>query len=181
MTRPDPAVNLAPVVSRAEQPTRQGGSLQRIEHVLYQVAAYLLVVAAVAPLATAVIEVIATWSSGVDKAIVHLLDRVLLALMLAEITYTLRQAERTHTLTATPFLVIGTIAAVRRMLIVTAESVGRTDTQSTVFMGGLLELGVLAFIILVFTLAARWQSPDGQAPGRQASGGQTPGGRGADD
>ncbi len=169
MTRPEPATtpaataNLSASSTRAEQPTRQGGSLQRIEHVLYQTAAYLLVVAAVALLATAVIEVITTWSSGVDKAIVHLLDRVLLALMLAEITYTLRQAERTHTLTATPFLVIGIIAAVRRMLIVTAESVGRTDTQSSVFMGGLLELGVLAFIILVFTLAARWQAPGGKA------------------
>lgn len=164
------------MVTSAEQPTRQRDSLQRIEHVLYQIAAYLLVVAAAALLVTAVIEVIFTWSSGVDKAIVHLLDRVLLALMLAEITYTLRQAGRTHTLTATPFLVIGIIAAVRRMLIVTAESVGRTDTQSTVFMGGLLELGVLAFIILVFTLAARWQAPGGQAPG-----GQAPGGKGAED
>jgi hypothetical protein len=46
---------------------------------------------------------------------------VLLKLMLAEITFTLIQAERTHTLTATPSLVIGNIAAVRRMLIVTAE------------------------------------------------------------
>ena len=150
------------MVTSVEQPTRQRDSLQRIEHVLYQIAAYLLVVAAAALLATAVIEVIFTWSSGVDKAIVHLLDRVLLALMLAEITYTLRQAGRTHILTATPFLVIGIIAAVRRMLIVTAESVGRTDTQSSVFMGSLLELSVLALTILVFTLAARWQSPGGR-------------------
>ncbi|WP_293912801.1 phosphate-starvation-inducible PsiE family protein [Deinococcus sp.] len=143
----------------AEGTQRQVGSLQRIEHVLYQVAAYLLVTAAAALLVTAVIHTVTSWSEGVDQAIVRLLDRVLLALMLAEITYTLRQAERTHTLTAGPFLVIGIIAAVRRMLIVTAESVGRTDLRSSVFMGGLLELAVLACIILVFTLAARWQAP----------------------
>jgi uncharacterized membrane protein (DUF373 family) len=143
----------------AEAAPRRVGGLQRIEHVLYQVAAYLLVTAAAALLITAVIQTITAWSEGVDQAIVRLLDRVLLALMLAEITYTLRQAERTHTLTAAPFLVIGIIAAVRRMLIVTAESVGRTDLQSSVFMGGLLELAVLACIILVFTLAARWQAP----------------------
>jgi uncharacterized membrane protein (DUF373 family) len=144
--------------------SRQSG-LQQIEHVLYRVAAYLLVTASVALLATAVIQTITMWAGGVDQAIVRLLDRVLLALMLAEITYTLRQAERTHTLTASPFLVIGIIAAVRRMLIVTAESVGRTDLHSSVFMGGLLELAVLAFMILVFTLAARWQ-----APGRRTEG-----------
>ena len=147
------------VSQAAEGTQRRVGSLQRIEHVLYQVAAYLLVTAAAALLITAVIHTITTWSEGVDQAIVRLLDRVLLALMLAEITYTLRQAERTHTLTAAPFLVIGIIAAVRRMLIVTAESVGRTDLKSSVFMGGLLELAVLACIILVFTLAARWQAP----------------------
>ena len=147
------------VSQAAEGTQRRVGSLQRIEHVLYQVAAYLLVTAAAALLITAVIHTVTTWSEGVDQAIVRLLDRVLLALMLAEITYTLRQAERTHTLTAAPFLVIGIIAAVRRMLIVTAESVGRTDLKSSVFMGGLLELAVLACIILVFTLAARWQAP----------------------
>ena len=135
-------------------------SLQRIEHLLYQVAAYLLVVAAVALLVTAVVETFTSWRSGVDGAIVRLLDRVLLALMLAEITYTLRQAERTHALTVAPFLVVGIIAAVRRMLIVTAESVGRTDLHSSVFMGGLLELAVLAVIILVFTLAGRWQASE---------------------
>ena len=157
MSPPDAAVpdNIG---QDAERTSRQSG-LQQIEHVLYRVAAYLLVAAAVALLATAVFQTVTSWAGGVDQAIVRLLDRVLLALMLAEITYTLRQAERTHTLTAAPFLVIGIIAAVRRMLIVTAESVGRTDLHSSVFMGGLLELAVLAFTILVFTLAARWQSP----------------------
>ena len=152
------AVGTDAVRMDTERTPRQGG-LQQIEHVLYRAAAYLLVMAAAALLVTAVIEAITSWTEGVDRAIVHLLDRVLLALMLAEITYTLRQAERTHTLTASPFLVIGIIAAVRRMLIVTAESVGRTDLNSSVFMGGLLELAVLACIILVFTLAARWQAP----------------------
>ena len=154
---PDVTALEAPVSVRSRRPAR---GLQQIEHVLYQVAAYLLVLAAVALLVTAVVEMVTTWREGVDEAIVRLLDRVLLALMLAEITYTLRQAERTRTLSVTPFLVIGIIAAVRRMLIVTAESVGRTDLNSSVFMGGLLELGVLAVIILVFTLAGRWQTLD---------------------
>jgi len=153
-------VTLESPVTRSPLSKPRQSSLQQIEHLLYQVAAYLLVIAAVALLVTAVVETVTSWRSGVDGAIVRLLDRVLLALMLAEITYTLRQAERNHTLTVAPFLVVGIIAAVRRMLIVTAESVGRTDLNSSVFMGSLLELGVLAVIILVFTLAGRWQTAE---------------------
>jgi hypothetical protein len=114
-----------------------------------------MVVGAVTLLVTAVLETLSTWTPGVDQAIVRLLDRVLLALMLAEITFTLIHAERTYTLTATPLLVIGSIAAVRRMLIFSTESVGRTDLHSRVFLGGLTEMGVLAVTILVFTLATR--------------------------
>ena len=158
------SATVQPRPRQSPEPANQSGVsagtlLQRVEHVLYRAAAFLLVIAAVALLVTAVLETLSTWTSGVDQAIVRLLDRVLLALMLAEITYTLSQAERTHTLTTTPFLVIGIIAAVRRMLIVTAESVGRTDLHSGVFLGGLAELGVLAVTILVFTLAVRWQAP----------------------
>ncbi len=57
----------------------------------------------------------------------HLLDRVLLALMLAEIIYTVGRITRTRKLESEPFLIIGIIAAIRRMLIVTAESAGHVD------------------------------------------------------
>ncbi len=57
----------------------------------------------------------------------HLLDRVLLALMLAEIIYTVGRITRTRKLESEPFLIIGIIAAIRRMLLVTAESAGHVD------------------------------------------------------
>lgn len=132
------------------------GALHQIEHGLYSAAAYLLALAAVALLDTAVIETVRAWAWGVDASIIHLLDRVLLALMLAEITYTLRQTGRTHTLTAVPFLIIGVIAAVRRMLIVTAESVEHADFADPHFLAGIAELGVLGDTVLVFTLAIHW-------------------------
>ncbi|KEF34172.1 hypothetical protein RDMS_08530 [Deinococcus sp. RL] len=139
-------------------PSRTTWGLRTIEHGLYAAAAYLLVAAAVALLGNAVYEAAHAWTrQGVDAAIVRLLDRVLLALMLAEIIYTLRQAERTHALTAAPFLVIGIIAAVRRMLIITAESVSHADLNDPRFLAALAELVVLGVTILVFTLAIRWQ------------------------
>lgn len=139
-------------------PGRTAWSLRTVEHGLYLGAASLLIAAAVALLGNAVYEAARAWQQeGVDAAIIRLLDRVLLALMLAEIVYTLRQAERTHALTAAPFLVIGIIAAVRRMLIITAESVSHADLSDPKFLAALAELVVLGLTILVFTLAIRWQ------------------------
>ncbi|MBI0446717.1 phosphate-starvation-inducible PsiE family protein [Deinococcus sp. DB0503] len=139
-------------------PGRTAWSLRTVEHGLYLGAASLLIAAAVALLGNAVYEAARAWQQeGVDAAIIRLLDRVLLALMLAEIVYTLRQAERTHALTAAPFLVIGIIAAVRHMLIITAESVSHADLSDPKFLAALAELVVLDLTILVFTLAIRWQ------------------------
>ncbi|GAA5534000.1 phosphate-starvation-inducible PsiE family protein [Deinococcus aluminii] len=144
------------------RPERASGSLRAVEHALYLGAAYLLIAAAVALLGNAVYEAAQAWRpEGMDAAIVRLLDRVLLALMLAEIIYTLRHAERTHALTAAPFLVIGIIAAVRRMLIITAESVSHADLHDPRFLAALAELVVLGVTILVFTLAIRWQVRSG--------------------
>ncbi|MCH1927861.1 phosphate-starvation-inducible PsiE family protein, partial [Shewanella sp. C31] len=77
---------------------------------------------------------------------VALLDRVLLALMLAEILYTLLRFAREGTLEATPFLVIGIIAAVRRVLVLTAEAVEKFDLADPAFIAVLAELGLLALL-----------------------------------
>ncbi|MGH4015602.1 MAG: phosphate-starvation-inducible PsiE family protein [Pseudonocardiaceae bacterium] len=50
-----------------------------------------------------------------------MLDRILLALIVAGLAYTLRVVIERHEIAAEPFLLIGVIAAVRRILIVTAE------------------------------------------------------------
>jgi hypothetical protein len=52
---------------------------------------------------------------------VTVLDRILLTLIIAELVYTLRFVLRTHQIAVEPFLFIGLIAVVRRILIVTAQ------------------------------------------------------------
>ena len=88
-------------------------------------------------------------------AMVHLLDRVLLALMLAEIIYTVGRITRTQQLETEPFLIVGIIAAIRRMLIITAESAGHPDLTNPVFQAQLAELGLLALIIFLLAWAMR--------------------------
>src|SRR5438132_5353851 len=53
--------------------------------------------------------------------VVELLDRILLILMIVEILYTVQVSFREHALVPEPFLIVGLIAAVRRILVTTAE------------------------------------------------------------
>ncbi len=128
--------------------------LERIEASIYLAAGYILSLAAAALLGFAVWEAIGLFSGhNLADAIVRLLDRVLLALMIAEIIYTVARFSREGHLEAEPFLVVGVIAAVRRMLVITAESAVEMSLDSTHFLAILAELGLLSLAIVFFALA----------------------------
>ena len=126
--------------------------LERAEHYIYLVAGYILVIAAAGLLIVAVLEIIrGTLEGHYAEAVIHLLDRVLLALMLAEIIYTVGRIAHTLQIEVEPFLIVGIIAAVRRMLIITAESAGHVDLADTTFQAAIAELGLLAVIIILLS------------------------------
>lgn len=87
-----------------------------------------------------------------EPAIVLILDRLLLVLMVAELLHTLLLFLRTHHFRHEPFLVIGIIAGVRRILILTAQASARSGGLSHDY---LLELGVTTLVVLVFAIALR--------------------------
>ena len=62
----------------------------------------------------------ATFGGAPLEAVIGLLDRTLLVLMLVELLYTVRVSFRQHALLPEPFLIVGLIAATRRILVVTA-------------------------------------------------------------
>lgn len=125
--------------------------LSKAEQYIYVAAGYILVLAAAGLLISAAVELVHQFlANDYLAAMVHLLDRVLLVLMLAEIIYTVERIARTRALEATPFLVIGIIAAVRRVLVITAESVEHIDMQSSAFQATMLELALLSVMILLF-------------------------------
>jgi len=63
-----------------------------------------------------------------------------------EIVYTVTLSLQSHKLVAEPFLVIGIIAAIRRTLVITAEST-KLESNPAQFQSTLLELALLAFIV----------------------------------
>jgi hypothetical protein len=85
--------------------------------------------------------------------IVEIIDRLLLGLMVIEILYTIRVSIRQHSLRAQPFLVVGLIAAVRRVLVISVEAGSLVKTEPEVFRNLVLEIGVLGVLVLIFVVS----------------------------
>lgn len=81
--------------------------------------------------------------------IIHVIDGILLTIMVVEILYSIRVSLKSHALCAEPFFIVGLVAAIRRILMISVESAYLTE-KFRMFM---IEMTVLGFIILVFVIA----------------------------
>jgi uncharacterized membrane protein (DUF373 family) len=106
------------------------------------------------------------WHGTLPTATVGLLDRLLLTLMIVELLYTIQVSFREHALVPEPFLIVGLVAATRRILVLTAEFGGLQDRSDAVFRTTMIELGVLTAMIGAFVaslLMLRNRHPDAVA------------------
>jgi hypothetical protein len=85
--------------------------------------------------------------------IVPLLDRLLLILLVIELLYTVQVSFREHGLIPEPFLLVGLIAAIRRVLVLTAEFAQVRDQTEIVFQHLIIELAVLTFLIVALVVS----------------------------
>lgn len=81
--------------------------------------------------------------------VVPLLDQILLILLIVELLYTVQVSFREHTVTPEPFLLVGLIAAIRRILILTAE-LGHAGPGAATLIP---ELAVLSALIVAIALS----------------------------
>ncbi len=98
-----------------------------------------------------------TWNSS--DTILQIIDRLLLVLMLVEILHTVRISIRSHVLVTEPFLIVGLIATIRRILVITLEAANLTQPQTwakggeAIFRASVIELGLLGILVLVLVTA----------------------------
>jgi len=85
--------------------------------------------------------------------VVALLDRGLLILLVVELLYTVQISFRAHGLVPEPFLLIGLIAAIRRVLLLTTEMAQVHAQSDAVFQRFIAELVVLTFMILALVIS----------------------------
>ncbi len=131
-----------------------------VELVAYVVLGALLAVAAMFGILSAATSL---WSAFPGRGSVDLLlvaiDRLLLVLMIVEILHTVRASFRAGNLVSEPFLTVGLIASIRRILIITLQSSqssqpGHWSAESqAILQSTMLELGVLGGLILVMVIS----------------------------
>jgi uncharacterized membrane protein (DUF373 family) len=121
-----------------------------IEDVVYVGMGALLAFSAIALLVSGAVELVRLTGEGAPlRAVIGLLDRTLLVLMLVELLYTVRVSFRQHALLPEPFLIVGLIAATRRILVVTAEfSVKAQEQPPGKFREGMIEIGLLTLMVV---------------------------------
>ena len=121
-----------------------------VEDVVYVGLGVALAVSAVALLvATAVGFARKLLAGELAANIVPLLDQILLILLIVELLYTVQVSFREHTVTPEPFLLVGLIAAIRRILILTAELSHAGQPTTTLIP----ELAVLSGLIVAISLS----------------------------
>jgi len=125
------------------------------ERLIYWLVASLLVVGALIYLGYTVVRVAQEFMHvGFTEGTLELLNGSLLALMLAQIVYTTINFLETGLLHIEPVLIVGIIAAVRRILVMTATLSAREMALPAVeFNQAMIELGVLGGITLALAVA----------------------------
>ena len=155
MAEPQPRPELPPSLSLRLSDTL----FLRVEHGIYVALGGILALTALIALGTAAWELTRV---ALDRRaalpLLLIVDRLLFVMMLAEILHTVRVSIRSGTLTSEPFLIVGLIASIRRVLVITMESSQVTGaamqvTGPGVFQNSMIELGVLGMLILVLVVS----------------------------
>jgi hypothetical protein len=126
----------------------------RVEDAVYVALAVILAGLAVALVVDGALSFVqALLANELSARVALILDRLLLILMVVEILYTVQVSLREHTLVPEPFLVVALIAAVRRILVLTAEFSELLSRGGDAFRNAMIELGVLTSLVLALVVA----------------------------
>jgi uncharacterized membrane protein (DUF373 family) len=140
--------------------TLSSESLSLVEMVIYAALGIVLSLAAMFALFTACHALWQGFAARESaKTVVEVIDRLLVVLLLVEILHTVRISIRSHTLVTEPFLVVGLIASIRRMLVITLDAANLTSAENWAADGkarlhaSMLELGLLAATVMVLVIS----------------------------
>jgi uncharacterized membrane protein (DUF373 family) len=131
--------------------TRITRLIDAAEKVVYYVAALFLLATVVLVFVAAGQEMLSVLEKGLLPTALSVLDSVLLIFIFAELLSTISTIVKEREIVAEPFLLIGIIAVVRRILAVTVsieQSLGTPEFQDL-----LIELGVLTALVVALSAA----------------------------
>jgi uncharacterized membrane protein (DUF373 family) len=122
--------------------------LEHGQDYLSAVVGVVLIIMAGAVLIAAVVDFFTSLGKGdLTNAVNNLLDRVLLTLILIEIVHTVVLSLREHHLVAQPLIVVGLVAAIRKVLFV-LSSTSAVSTATLALLLAMVVVFVGAFVVI---------------------------------
>jgi len=123
-----------------------------VEDVVYVGLGLLLAGSAMSFLAGGILRFGKALAAGtLATSVIGLLDDILLILLIVELLYTVQVSFREHALVPEPFLLVGLIAGIRRVLVLTAEFGEVRERPEEMFRHFFIEMGILTFLIMALT------------------------------
>jgi uncharacterized membrane protein (DUF373 family) len=124
-----------------------------IEYVLYFAIATLLVLGAVTVLVGAAGRFLKLGDAPVNATMIDLLDDLLLVFIFVELLFAVRATLENHQIVAEPFLIVGIIASIKEIVVLSVEAAALT-AKGPEFARSLAEVGVLGGLVFVLAGAA---------------------------
>jgi uncharacterized membrane protein (DUF373 family) len=137
-----------------------GGIFLTVEVLAYVVLGVMLAIAVLVGVAGAAVSLWGAIQARAEAdALVLAVDRLLFVLMVVEVMHTVRVSFRSGKLMCEPFLIVGLIASIRRVLVITLETSqahqpGKWNADTAALLNStMLELTVLGGLILVMVIS----------------------------
>ena len=142
------------MVEEEESPDRiehVNRGIHLFEDVIYVGVALLLTVGACALLVTATSTLLSGVLSDTEEAVKGVLDLLLLVFILVELLGAVRTTLRERKLLAEPFLIVGMIASIKEVIVVSISAKDAAGTPE--FTDSMVEIGVLAALLVALAFA----------------------------
>jgi uncharacterized membrane protein (DUF373 family) len=124
-----------------------------MEDTIYWAIAVVLVIGSGALLVAQFNTMLRLRNSPASTVMLEVLDGLLLIFIFVELLYAVRSCLRSHEIVAEPFLIVGILAGIKEIVVLSVEAAKLLD-QGPVFARAVVEIGVLAGVVLALAIAA---------------------------
>jgi uncharacterized membrane protein (DUF373 family) len=123
------------------------------ENLVYILVGALLAIGALMVLAAVGYHLVKDIADGVEKGVTSALDGLLLVFILLELLAGVRATMKERKLVAEPFLIVGIIASIKEIVVLTLESKDIYGSDTRAFRNAVTEIAVLAGVILLIAVS----------------------------
>ena len=127
--------------------------LGMLEDSVYWGIAVVLVAGSIALLIAQFNTMLRLRNTPASTVMIEILDGLLLIFIFVELLYAVRSCLRSHEIVAEPFLIVGILAGIKEIVVLSVEAATLLD-KGPDFSRAVVEIGVLGGVVLVLALAA---------------------------